>query len=304
MSSRNLLNLVLLVVVATLVAIVVIDPGKKVTPVIKLTALSKSDVHKIEISRPGAKTVVLEKKAGKWRMLKPYAMPANNFKADAITELAAAKAKADFPIKKGENLQRYGLAKPQLSVVFNDKVKLEFGNIETLKYLRYIRKDDTLYLIFDRFFSNISNPPPEFVEHKLLPGQPTITKLVLPKLTLTAQGDKWLAQPPVKQLSNDQVNELLDNWTGAHATDMRAYKPGKVSEQAKVFIKGQNKPLIFDIVRGKHTISLGRADLGLEYEFTEDVGKDLLKLPAKIKATLPKAKHGEMQPANDKSKKK
>lgn len=276
----------MLVVVAVLVAVVVINPGKKVTPVIKLSKLSKSAIHKIEITRPGAKTVLLEKKDDKWRMLKPYAMPADNFKAEAIAGLAQAKAKARYTIKKGEDLKRYGLDPARLSITFNDKVKLEFGNIETLKYLRYIRENNKLYLIFDTYFSNISNPPPEFVDHKLLMGQPDITKLVLPKLTLTAKGDKWVANPPVKQLSNDQVNELLDNWTGAHAMNIDPYNPpGHATELAKIYIKGKSKPLVFNIIRKKHMTGFARADVGLQYEFSSDVAKDMLTLPAKITNT-------------------
>lgn len=289
MSSRNLLNLLLLVVVAVLVAVLVIHPGKKVTPVIKLSKLSKADVHKIKIARPGSKTVVLEKKKDKWRMLKPYTMPANSFKAEAIAGLAETKTKGHFSIKKGKDPKPYGLAPPRLTVTFNDKVKLEFGGIEPLKYLRYIREKNTVYLIFDHFFSNISNPPPEFVDHKLLTGHPKITKLVLPKLTLTADGDKWRTQPPIKDLSNDRVNELLDNWNDAHATDVLVYKPGKATEQAKVFIKGTDKPLVFDIIHKKRMISFGRADLGLQYEFSEDVAKDMLKLPPKLSDKTTKA---------------
>jgi hypothetical protein len=284
MSSRNLLNLILLVVIAALVAVLVFKPGKKIEPIIKLTNLSKTAITKIEISHIGAPKIVLEKKDDKWHMLAPYAMPANDFKAEAITELAQAKSTAQYPIKPGENLKPYGLDIPRLTVVFNDKDKLEFGGTEPLKFQRYIRIGDTLHLIFDRYYYNLSAAAPEFVEHALLPGHPTITKLVLPKLSLTQQGDAWQAEPPVKDLSNDQVNELLDNWTGAHATQMLEYKPGKVSEQAQVYLKGQAKPLVFDVLQEKDAISLGRADLGLQYKFTADVGKSLLELPPKIEA--------------------
>lgn len=283
MTSRNLLNLVLLGMVAVLVVVVVYEPGKKTPPVIKLTALTKSAVDKIEITRPGASKVVLEKKDKKWHMLAPYKMPADSFKANSITELAEAKAKAHYPITKDEDLKPYGLDKPRLTVVFNGKDKLEFGGIETLKYQRYIRKADTLYLIFDRYFSNISNPPAEFVDHTLLPGEPTITKLVLPKISLSKQGDQWQAQPPVKELSNDQVNELLDNWTSAHATDIHDYKPVKTEKHAEIYIKGQDKPLVFDLMYENKELSLGRADLGLKYTFTQEIGNSLLTLPAKIK---------------------
>lgn len=289
MSSRNLLNLVLLLVIAALVAVVVYEPGKKVTPVVKLTPLSKSDINKIEISRIGAPKVVLEKKGSKWQVLQPYAMPANDFKVEAISELAEAESKAHYPIKQGEDLKPYGLDIPRITVVFNDKYKLEFGKTDPLKYQRYIRDDNTLHLIFDRFYYNLSVPAAEYVDHALLPGRPTITKLVLPKLTLSEQGNKWQAEPAIKELSNDRVNELLDNWTGAHATELLDYKPANVQEQAQVYIKGQDKPLVFDILREKDAIVLGRADLGLKYKFTEEIGKSLLELPAKIDVAPAKA---------------
>jgi hypothetical protein len=288
MSSRNLLNLVLLVVVAALVAVAVFKPGKKTPPVTRLTSLSASAVHKITISRPGAEQVVLEKQDGKWRMLAPYKIAADGFKADSITELAKAKANAHYPITKDEDLKPYGLDKPRISVTFNDKDKLEFGGIETLKYQRYIRSGDTLFVIFDRYFSSISNPPAEFVDHTLLPGKPSIDKLVLPKLSLSRQGDHWQAQPPVKELSNDQVNELLENWRDAHASDVHKYTPEKNAQQVKVYIKGQDKPVVFDLLYENKQISLGRADLGLKFSFTPEIGKNLLSLPPKIKpATAP-----------------
>ena len=158
MSSRNLLNLVLLIVIAALVAVVVYEPGKKVTPVVKLTPLSKSDVNKIEISRIGAPKVVLEKKGSKWQVLQPYAMPANDFKVEAISELAEAESKAHYPIKQGEDLKPYGLDIPRITIIFNDKYKLEFGKTDPLKYQRYIRDDNTLHLIFDRPRRRICRP--------------------------------------------------------------------------------------------------------------------------------------------------
>ncbi|MBI1423570.1 MAG: DUF4340 domain-containing protein [Gammaproteobacteria bacterium] len=296
MSSRTLLNLALLVIIAVLVAVLVYKPGEKAEPVIKLTSLAETAIHKIEIQHIGAPTIILEKQGDNWQMSKPYAIAADKFKAETVTELAAAKSTAQYPIKAGEDLKPYGLDIPRLTVIFNDKDKLQFGGTEPLKYQRYIRIGDTLHLIFDRFYYNLSTPAPEYVSHALLPVNAVITKLVLPKLSLTQQGNAWEAEPPIKQLSNDQVNELLDNWTGAHATQMLEYKPAKDSEHAQVYLKGQDKPLVFDVLHEKDAIALGRADLGLKYKFTEDVGNSLLSLPAKLSAETDKGE--KQQPAS------
>ena len=298
MSSRNLLNLVLLVVVAALVAVVIIKPGKQVTPVVKLTDLSQSAITRIEIRRNDSDPkVVLARQDGNWQMLEPYKMPANAFKAQAITELAEAVAKASYPITPGEDLKPFGLDKPQLTVVLNGKVRLQFGTTEPLNFQRYIREGNTLYLIFDSFFYNLSVPPTEFVDHALLPPGSTISQLELPNLSLTPAGDGWQATPPVKDLSNDQVNELFERWSMAQASEVQTYKPGKVSEQARVYLKGQAQPLVFDVLHEDQAIAFGRADLGLQYKFTPDTGKPLLELPPKINATLPKAPAHSVTPA-------
>lgn len=286
MSSRNILNLILLVVIAVLVAVVIYEPGKEAKPEIKVTGLQRTTISKISVTRIGSKPIVLEKKDNKWQMLEPYHMPANEAETESLTELATAPSLAQFPVKEQE-LKPYGLDTPRVSVTFNDKEKLEFGGTEPLKHLRYVRYNDTLHVITDRFYYNLSRPATDFVDHALLPGKPTITKLVLPKLTLTSAEEKWQAQPAIKDLSRDQVNELLDNWKAANATELLEYKPVAVKEQVQLYHKDSDKPLVFDVIREEHAISLGRADLGLQYKFTEEIGKGLLQLPPKIQAEMP-----------------
>lgn len=287
MSSRNILNLVLFVVIAVLIAVVVYEPGKEVKPVIKLTDLNRTAVTKITITRIGAKQIVLEKKDNKWKMLEPYAMPANETEAESLTEMVMAPSQAQYPLKD-QDPKPYGLDSPRVSIVFNDKEKLEFGGTEPLKHQRYVRHNDTLHVITDRFYYNLSRPATDFVDHALLPAQPTITKLVMPKLTLALLEEKWQAEPAIKDLSRDQVNELLDNWKSANATELSEYKPAAVKEQVQLYIKDSEKPLVFDVIHEEHAVSLGRADLGLQYKFTEEVGKTLLQLPPKLEAEPPK----------------
>lgn len=299
MSSRNILNLVLLAVIAVLIAVVVYEPGKDVKPNIKLTDLNRTAITKITITRIGTSQIVLEKKDNKWQMQEPYAMPANETQVESLTEMVAAPSQAQYPLKD-QDLKPYGLDSPRVTVVFNDKDKLEFGGTEPLNHQRYVRHNDTLHVITDRFYYNLGRPATDFVDHALLPAIPTITKLVLPRLTLSLQDEKWQAEPAVKDLSRDQVNELLDNWKSANATELVEYKPAAAKEQVQLFSKDSEKPLVFDVIHAEHAISLGRADLGLQYKFTEEIGKALLQLPPKIEAEPPKV---EAKPAKADEKK-
>lgn len=283
MSRRNLINLVLLGIVAVLVAVVVYEPGIEEEQAVKLTALERSEVKKITINRIGTAQVILEKEQDRWFMREPYAMPANAFKVEAIIEMVAAQSHAQYPIA-GQDLQPYGLDKPRVTVVFNENEKIDFGGIEPLKQRRYMRYHDTLHVVTDRFFHNISVSETDYLDHNLFPDKSQISKLVLPELTLTLKDGQWQTEPQVEGYSNDQGNELIDNWLYANAVQMTDYKPGQPAQQVKVYREGQDDPIVFDVLREADTFSLGRADLGLQYKFTAAKEQDLLRLPAKIPA--------------------
>lgn len=293
MSKRNLINLVLLVLVAILVMLVVYEPGIEEETIHKLTALQRSDVKKITINRIGTMQVILEKEQDRWFMREPYVMPANAFKVETIVEMVAAQSHARYPVT-GQDLKPYGLDQPRVTVVFNDQHRLDFGGIEPLKQRRYMRYQDTLHVVTDRFFHNLSINETDYLEHNLFPDKPKISKLVLPGLTLTLMNGQWQTEPKVENYSNDQGNELIDNWLYANAVQMAEYKPDKPAQQVNVYIEGQDTPIVFDVLREKQSFSLGRADLGLQYQFTAAKENDLLRLPAKITA---ETSEPENQPA-------
>ena len=281
MSRRNLINLVLLIIVAALVTVVVYEPGIKEERTHKLTGLERSSINKITINRIGTLQVVLEKEQDRWFMREPYAMPANAFKVESIIEMVAAQSHANYPIA-GQDLKPYGLDKPRVTVVFNNNEQIDFGGIEPLKQRRYMRYQDTLHVVTDRFFYNISVTETDYLDHNLFPDKPQVSKLMLPNITLTLKEGTWQTEPQIADYSNDQGNELIDNWLNANALQISEYKPGKPAPQVQVYIEGQEDPLHFDILRESDTFSLGRADLGLQYKFTAAKERDLLKLPARI----------------------
>ena len=85
MTSRNLLNLVLLTVVAVLIVLVVYEPGLEPAPVNPgLTQLTQDDITHIHIQRDTDEDVELQKVNGIWQMLKPYPVLAHDFRVQTI----------------------------------------------------------------------------------------------------------------------------------------------------------------------------------------------------------------------------
>lgn len=281
MSKRNLLNLILLGIVAVLVLVVVYEPGveKKTRP--PLTTIDKKTINKITIQRTGQATVTLEKQADNWVMQAPFHILANKIKAETLLALVEQESFAQYPLKDLD-VKTYGLDIPRASIIFNDAEQFDFGGTEPLNKRRYVRYNNQLYVINDYFYYQLMSPVTVFVDHKLLPLNDNITKLVLPGLTLTRQDGTWQLEPKSDGQGNEQANELIENWKLAHAMQINDYDGKSAKQSATVYLENQDTPITFHILLDQEHFYLARPDLGLKYEIARDKASELLKLPGKI----------------------
>lgn len=286
MSRRNLINLVLLAVIGVLVLLVIYEPGKEEKIKTTLSTLDKNNVSKITIKRVGIKDVVLVRQGENWLMQAPWMLPANNFKAEGLLDLLAQESEAQYPLDKLD-VKTYGLDKPRASITYNDSHVFEFGTTESLKNNRYIKHNNTLYVAADIFYHRMSISETDYLDHSILPGNNNIQKLELPAFTLTMNDGKWDIKPAPESWSNDQANELIENWKLSQAISISSYDQKSAKQQVKVHLQGSEQPLIFHIVKDKENFYLARPDVGLKYELSNDKERDLLELPPKVEAKLP-----------------
>jgi hypothetical protein len=294
MSKRNLLNLILLGIVAVLVLVVVYEPGVEKKTKTPLATIDKSTINKITIERTGQEQVTLEKQDGNWVMQAPFHIRANKIKTESLLALVELETFAHYPLKDLD-VKNYGLDIPRASITFNDKERFDFGGTEPLNKRRYVRYRDTLYVMNDYFYYQLMSPITVFVDHKLLPESDNITKLVLPALTLTLHDGTWQLQPKTDGQSNEQANELIENWKLSHAMQISDYDGKSAQQSAEVYLDNKDTPITFHILLDKEHFYLARPDLGLQYEIARDKVNELLKLPSKI--DIPTAEEQPAQPA-------
>jgi len=286
MTSRTLLNLALLLIVLILVALVMFEPGKTPEPeAVPLTDLKDSDVRKIKIVRKDRDTIELEKKSGHWRMLAPYALPANDYKVASVlkllgTESAARYSFADF------DPARFDLLTPALSISFNDSLNIDFGNTEPLHKQRYVRIDSQLHLIPDYYYYQLVGNSTDYLDHALIAKDKKIIRLELPDLTLALTDGKWTLSPENEAYSADAYTDLLNEWQHAHAVELRALKnedkknpPNKqVAKQIRIFLQDRKSPISFTLHQTEDEFILRRADKNIEYVMATDKADALLGL--------------------------
>ncbi len=278
MSSRNLLNLVLLIVIIGLIAVVVYEPG--IEPEVSnppLTSLKQDDISHIFIQRE-SDDIELQKIDGIWQLVKPYPVPAHDFRVQTILRLSEAESHSQN-ILSNLNKATYGLHQPKVSVTFNKNVKIQFGINEPLQQMRYVQTADTLHTIVDSFFYQVSSQVSTFIDHQLLAGITNISRLELPELVVELKQGKWQLTPQPEKYSADSITELLNNWRTVQAVEIAKANNITSKQTVKIFTAKDDKPLVFTVVKNEQGIALIRNDLGLAYSINQDSYEKLFKLP-------------------------
>ena len=283
-SSRNILNLVLLVVILGLVAIVVYEPGKEkpLTPP-TLTQLKAADINNIKISRQTDKRdIELSKTANGWVILKPFQLPANTFRIDSILKLLSTVSFSQNDLDKLDP-RNFGLDKPFATITLNNKTLIIFGHNKSLKHLRYVQIGSVLHMIADTFYYQLAAKAESFIDHQLIPKARKITQLHLPGLKLEQKEDKWDVTPKPRHFSMDSVNELISEWQLSQAYDI-GYDKNKIEPRADahadIRITLDNQDVMrFNIVKDPDGFALLNVNNGVKYILTQDRKNKLLKLP-------------------------
>lgn len=296
MSRRNWLNLGLLILVAVLVLVVVYEPGKEKPQTVTLTELEPGDIEHIRIQRRQAPDIELVRQDGQWHMQLPYEMPANDFKVDELLRLAEATshARRDLAtLDKG----KFGLDTIEASITFNRGAPLQFGGTEPLNHRRYVAYRGTLHLITDTFYYQLGRAATDFLDKALVPGEHNITALYLPELQLQLSDTGWQLQPAAEPVSNDRINELVENWQHAQALNIEPWEADTEKTQGAIRIeRGELPALEYIILSREPEFRLARSDKGLQYQLPADRYRDLMQLPPKVDTpaqTAPPAEAGE-----------
>ncbi len=113
-------------------------------------SVSKTDpssVTRIEISKKGSESVLLEKMGGRWKIVSPVRKDVNPEKVKEI--FSVLNARSDQKLDAGD-LSRFGLDKPDLSLKF-DGESFEFGMIYPLTGQQYLHAGNSVYLVSAKY---------------------------------------------------------------------------------------------------------------------------------------------------------
>jgi hypothetical protein len=234
MSSRSLLNLLLLAGLGALIALTVYEPGiEKPTPT-RLTTLYANNITGLTLKHPDQIDIMLRREAGEWWMTQPYQTPATPFLDQNLAELLSAAASAHYPLADLD-AKLVGLS-PAVAILELGQVTLRFGDIEPVHGNRYVQAGDQVYLIPDHLTTFTSAEAIELLSPALLPKDSHITGINLPPLpapdpggdprTVTGNNNPGPTKTPARTLSR-----VEGHWTLREQADPTGQAiPGTPSE--------------------------------------------------------------------------
>jgi hypothetical protein len=281
MSTRTLLNLVLLLAALGLALVAWFKPGVKPVEETRpiATGLAPEQVGHITVERLTRDPLTFSKRDGRWFLLADNReLPAADFQVRALLRLLETTATRHYPAGSLD-LASLGLKPPQAHVTMDD-VNFRFGATDALKSQRYIQVGDTVYLIDDQYQHLLNADWPNFVSRQMLEGRGAITRLELPDMTLAYADDgHWQLDPGQEGVSTDALQTLIENWQNATALLTRRYADGTGGETVTVHSRGNDEPLVLRIVSRSPDLVLARPDWGIQYQIPGSEAGSLFSLP-------------------------
>ena len=138
-------------------------------------------LESISLTKDGKK-LAFEKKEEQWKDKEDEAFPVDQDKMQEFLEHFQS-VKASFQIQDVEDLEQYGLTKPQCTIIFHaseESTELRLGDFSTMDSKRYVTLDDkTVYLIDEDLSEYVSTSRDDFMKQDAVPEYDQIQQIAI-----------------------------------------------------------------------------------------------------------------------------
>ncbi len=278
MTSRSLLNLVLLAAVVSLALWVYFKPKPQGdTQEYRVSSLTAENAQSIRVEWQGL-NIVLQKAGERWHLTQPLQGRADEVKVGRILEILAATSPRRFPATE---LERFDLAQPAVRLRI-DHESFSFGGLAPITNEQYVASGDNVYLLAPRYVAALPRQPADLLSPKLLAENEIPVAFELENLKLIQQDGNWRITPqkPGVTLTQNEFNHWVHSWQQAYATGitLSANAPDQTvagKQSIKITLRDGNTVQLL-ILQQQPELILLRVDARIRYRFPAESGKRLL----------------------------
>lgn len=275
-------NLILLLAIVGLVLVIWLDPFTKPEPdAVQLTPVDINTVQNITMSKADQVHFSVQKRPQdqgmNWYLTNPVEMPANPVKVNQILDLLNTNSFRQYQIKS-DNLAKLGLNPPGWEIAL-DQTIVKFGKTEPMDQRRYVLVDATVHLINDRFSQYSFGSPLMLANLDILPVDKSVAEIHLPDKVIKKVDGQWQSTPTSEVISQDTLNEYIDEWRYAQA--LRVALADRLDHSSDVtpvtiYLEKAEQPIHLTVESTDQDFIITNKDWGVRYYVNSSIGERLL----------------------------
>lgn len=250
-----------------------LKPAKVQGPAIAISATKPVDAKSLKVIRDGKTLAALVKQGNRWQVTEPLKMPADDFQVARLLALLEAKSETRYP---ANDLAKFELDKPRTELEI-DGERYSFGAINTVTREQYVLARGEVYAVEMRFGAAVPANAAALVRRTVLAPGDVPVKFEMGAYTITQDAMKWTITPAA-ELSQDNTNRWVAQWREGSALRAEAADERKAQRELFITLKDGTR-VVLAVVDSEGEVIVRRTDLGMQFVYTGDVGKQMLAPP-------------------------
>lgn len=260
-SSRTLLNLGLVILLAGLAALAFIDNSKPL-PVSDFSLLKAADITNIQIKHKDIVTEI-NKRTNNWQISQPIAIEADEFRINAILAILSSHYGNHYDISEPD-YKKFSLAPPLATLSLNHQL-FSFGSTSPVNNKRYVLTNNKLFLLDDTFYPLIASGSKNLMRRYLFVSHTQLNKISFDDRSIFLNKKSgW--QSDNQDIGPDALKKFIDNWLHIQAYAV-TYAKAPYAGTAVTFTTIDNHIIKLLIQKTDFNTIVTNPELGLSYQF-------------------------------------
>lgn len=260
--------------VAALGLFVWLKPPKEQNVTVAVTTLKSAAARTLRIQRKGGSLAALEKRGNDWFLLEPVKAPADSFQVLRLLAILDAKSASQYP---AADAAKFELDAPQTEIIINDQ-RFAFGAINNVTREQYLLAQDQIFIVDPRFAAAVPANANALIRRSVFSPADGPERFEFGAFTVATDGKKWSTTPPAGDISQDDYNRWVAQWREGSALRSEIADGRNTEREIFATLKDGTK-IALGIVRSDAELIVRRADIGLQFVFTGDIGKQMMAAP-------------------------
>lgn len=243
-----------------------------------LSSLKSGDARTLRVLRKGQPLATLEQRNGAWFVNEPVRAPADGYQVLRLLAILDARSALQYA---PADLAKFELDAPQAELIINDQ-RFAFGAINAVTREQYVLTQNHIYPLNVTFGAAVPADAAALLRKSVLAPGDVPVRFEFGAFTVENDSKKWVATPPAPEVSQDDYNRWVAQWREGSglrtevATGLANTR--KPASEIQITLKDGVK-VTLGVMQTEPELVIRRADLGLQFVFAGNVGKQMLAPP-------------------------